>query len=150
MREDRPASEATEGKEVNAKSMRLHARSKRTLAIAAFVMIFSMGGAAVAWACTALATLDLNTSSAGVGDQVVATGQGFSWYPTDSPVFIRVNGTDGTLVAETKPDLLNRSFQEGFSVPELPSGSYVVTAEQYDALGDPIAGTPARATLEIE
>lgn len=130
--------------------VRLHVGRKRSLAIAAFIMIFSLGGAAVAYACTALATLDLSHNSAVPTQEIVATGNGFDWKPTSSPVEVRIAADDGGVVWTGQPDLLSSSFQASFNVPELSPGSYVVSASQYNAFGDPVPGTPAKAVLEVK
>ena len=101
--------------------------------------------AAVAYACTNLATLNLSQGSGAPGTSFTATGSSFTpnapvvfhWNSLTGPVLAKVNaGSSGAITATAK-------------VPStaLP-GDYVVVATQTVG-GQPAFGTPARATFQV-
>ena len=111
--------------------------------------------AAVAYACTNLATLNLSTSTGRPGSQVTVTGSAFGAIcvcgpqmpPT--PVTIRWGGIQGQVLVEVTPDRPG-TLSAAFTVPDAKPGYYVIVATQRDAnTGIDTYGTPARATFEI-
>jgi hypothetical protein len=109
--------------------------------------------ASIAYACTALATLSLNTPQATPGQTVQGTGRAFSnahgSAPAAEPVVIRFASRDGQVLWTGRPDASgNIAFQ--FTVPNnARPGSYAIIATQTNADGQPVAGTPARASLTV-
>jgi hypothetical protein len=69
----------------------------------------------------------IGESSGSVGDEVTMTGSGF--YADDSYIKILVAGEE----ARTEPEIIrsdeNGNWEANFEVPELPSGTYSITAE---------------------
>lgn len=128
--------------------MRRHL-TRNFLAVIAGLLAVPLLGFSVAWACTALATLDLDhKSGAVVGDVVKGTGTGFDVAPTSSQVEVRLNGREGPLLATARADINGRIAFE-FTTPQAAPGDYVVVATQTNAQGQPRSGTPARAPFTI-
>ena len=107
--------------------------------------------AAVAFACTNLATLRLSSSSGNQGDTVTVTGSSFN-VATDvaasSPVVLHWNRLDGIPLATTTPDRAG-NIAATFPVPQGEPGYYVIVATQRDPRGVDEYGTPARASFQI-
>lgn len=103
--------------------------------------------AAIAYACTALATMDTDRKAAHAGEQVDGTGRGFSASPTASAVEIHFNARDGAVLWSGSPDL-SGNIAFSFTVPQADPGQYVLIATQTNN-GNPVGGTPARSSFEI-
>ena len=101
--------------------------------------------AAVAYACTNLATLDLSQASGAPGTSFTAVGSSFTphapvilhWNSLSGPVLAKINaGPSGAIAATAK-------------IPSTAQpGNYVVVATQ-TVQGQPAFGTPARATFQV-
>ncbi len=121
--------------------------------IALLVMVVSGGfvaSAATAYACTALATIHMNAKVATPGQVIEATGKDFSGLPVNSPVTVHWNALDGAVQWSGNPNL-DGSVAFSFEVPKnaKPGRYYTVVATQYNSSGQPIYGTPARASIRI-
>lgn len=140
--------------------------SAKRLTIVGFVLSLALvGAAALSWACTFQATLDLNPVRVVPGQTVHATGNGYDPLPTSSEVHLRLTGDGvdiplGTVPVQVGfhshlPERLAVSvdgqIDADIEIPaEVAPGTYVVVAEQFDATGRPVLGTPALATLLIQ
>lgn len=126
-------------------------RSKISLLCAAAAAASAVLGAAAAFACTNLATLDISTPSAKAGTTVAMTGSSFA-APEEgaapSPVSIHWNKVDGPVLATLMPDATG-TITGSFSPLETTPGHYVVIATQVDDEGENQFGTPARVAFEI-
>lgn len=110
--------------------------------------VFGIGFAAAAFACTALATLQTATASTAAGSTVTATGTAFS-AKAAAPVIIHWNGVGGPEVGRATPDA-NGNISAPIAVPRTAEpGQYVLVATQADAKGEPVYGTPARASIAV-
>lgn len=130
-------------------------RLRRLLVVTFLAIVLPVGAASLAYACTALATLTVNTGSAAPGQTITGTGKGFNGggHGTPAggtPVELRWNTRNGPVVA-TAPLLDaagNISFS--FAVPNVPAGQYVLIGVQTNpATGTPFYGTPARQAVRI-
>ncbi|MGH9266670.1 MAG: hypothetical protein ACRD0D_00660 [Acidimicrobiales bacterium] len=108
--------------------------------------------AAVAFACTNLATLNLSSATGKVGDSIVLTGSSFSVNSSNvansTPVVVSWNGANGPVLATVTPDK-GGNISAPFSIPEGAPGYYVIVATQKNASGVDAYGTPARASFQI-
>jgi hypothetical protein len=102
--------------------------------------------AAAAFACGSLATLKLNRTTATPGAEVSAVGGNYSSSPQASPVQLRFNGRNGTLLWEGRPSSTGR-IKATFTFPRARTGAYVILATQTAPDGRPVPGTPGRAPL---
>ena len=103
--------------------------------------------AAAAYACTALATLNLSTNSGPVGSNVVAKGAGFSGAPGASPVVLHLDRADGPVLGQAVAQ--SESFTTSFTVPQTTPGQHVIVAVQKNARGEISYGSPARAAFNV-
>lgn len=108
--------------------------------------------AAVGFACTNLATLNLSSAAGKPGDVVTVTGSSFNVNAKDvaasTPVVLHWNGVDGPVLATVQPDKAG-NISATFTVPDGQPGYYVLVATQRDAKGVDAYGTPARAAYQI-
>src|SRR5438105_4419526 len=108
--------------------------------------------AAVGYACTSLATLNLSSSAGKAGDTVTVTGSSFNVNSKDVtqsfPVVLHWNGVDGATLGQVQPDKAG-NVSATFTVPDGQPGYYVIVATQRDAKGADVYGTPARASYQI-
>lgn len=106
--------------------------------------------ASIVAACTALATMDSPQSGKAVepGSTVEGTGKGFS-AASPNEVEIRFDKRDGEVLWHGRPSPQG-TVNFSFKVPNVPSGQYVILGVQNDASGNPVAGSPARMSLEIQ
>ena len=110
--------------------------------------LFAVGFAASAFACTALATLESSSAATAPGSSITATGTGFAAKGA-GPVAIHWNGAAGPEVGRATPDA-NGNISTEVAVPHAAdSGQYVLVATQTNADGEPVYGTPARATVGV-
>ena len=114
-------------------------------AVAAVAILMT---AAVGFACTNLATLNLSTPQGKPGDVVTVTGSSFSTRAPVADVVLRWNGVDGPELARVQPDKAG-NISATFIVPESQPGYYVLTATQKDERGVDTYGTPARASYLV-
>ncbi|MCA1722213.1 MAG: hypothetical protein LC779_14325, partial [Actinobacteria bacterium] len=123
--------------------------SRRVAVVTAGIAAVPLLGLSVAWACTSLATIDMDHQKGAVaGETIHGTGQGFSQNPTSSDVQVHLDGRNGPLLASAKVDVNGRVAFE-FTTPQAAAGDHVVVATQTNAQGQPVGGTPARAPLTI-
>ncbi len=108
---------------------------------------------AAAWACTALATLEV-APAAGISGQEVA-GKGYGYHgqkraglASPSQVEVRWQSIDGPVVWKGFPDP-SGNLKFTFKLPEGAPGYYTVIASQKTAEGREINGGPARATVAL-
>lgn len=104
--------------------------------------------AAAAYACTALATLNLSAPSGPVGTNVVAKGAAFSTAPGASPVVLHLDRADGPVLGQATPDRAG-NFSVGFAVPQTEAGHHAIVATQLNAKGQMAYGTPARTSFQV-
>ena len=110
--------------------------------------VVAVGFAATAFACTALATLETATAATPSGSNITATGTSFATKGA-GPVVIHWNGVSGPEVGRATPDA-NGNISAAVAVPKgADPGQYVLVATQAKANGDPVYGTPARASLAV-
>lgn len=102
----------------------------------------------VAFACGRLATLYLFPGQAKQGATVGGYGRNFNVAPTASPVTLHFNSRTGNVLWSGRPNPAGQ-ISPSFQVPNVPSGYYLIMAEQNGPNGTPSAGTPGRAVLFI-
>ena len=111
-----------------------------------------LASAAVGFACTNLATLNLSSAAGKPGDVVTVTGSSFAVNSRDVaasfPVTLRWNGVDGAALATVQPDKAG-NISATFAIPDGQPGYYVIVGTQKDANGADTYGTPARASYQI-
>ena len=114
-----------------------------------------LAAAAVAYGCTAAATLSPSPSAAAPGTTVTVTGKYFGTHdPEDitsnSPVQIRLGSVTGPVLANAKPTGTDRAFTVNVTVPAgTPVGDSFLSATQLSSTGTPVYGTPARQAFEV-
>lgn len=127
-------------------------RAKTSVVFSMVVVAVTLLGA-VAFACTNLATLNLDKAAGMAGDPVALTGSSFA-VPSKTrpgpviPVVVHWNGVDGPVLATVMPDEAGNISAE-FTIPEGQAGYYVIVATQRNAEGVDSYGTPARASFQI-
>lgn len=110
--------------------------------------VLAVAFAASAFACTALATLQTSTASTAAGSNITATGSAFAAQGA-GPVVIHWNGVAGPEVGRAIPDA-NGNISAPVAVPKTAEpGQYVLVATQATAKGEPVYGTPARASVAV-
>lgn len=116
------------------------------VALAGAVMLFG----SVAFACTNLATLNLNKASGQPGDTLEVTGSSFrvAKEGPSNPVLLRWNGLEGPVLAQTLPDAAGNVSLTA-TIPQAQPGYYVLVATQHSPEGVAEYGTPARAAFQI-
>lgn len=117
------------------------------------LLAIPVSAAAVAYACTALATLHASSGTAVAGTTITVTGKFFA--PHDaadirtSPAFIRMDRLDGAALTQVSP-ASNGTFSVDVTVPTVNAGEHVLIATQNGIDGRPAYGTPARTVLTVE
>lgn len=126
-------------------------RSRVGVVFGAVVGGLLLAGVATAWACVALASVELTPGKAASGSQVTAKLSNFNTSdPTFSAVELHWGSINGPVLASALgPQLAASGNKMNFIVPDGEAGNYVVIATQYDSSGAPAFGTPARATLTV-
>lgn len=122
-------------------------RTKTFLVATAVAMTMIVG---TAFACTNLATLNLSAAAGQAGDTITVTGSSFS-VPSEGEipaVVMTWNGVEGEELASVTPDSAG-NVSATFAIPDGQPGYYVVVASQIDEEGEPMYGTPARASFQI-
>ncbi len=123
-------------------------RTRRSSIVIAGLVGVPLAAMSFAYACTALATLEVDKSAAQVGADVAGTGAGFSNSPLSSPVEVHFNARDGQVLWSGRP-AVDGKIAFNFTVPQAAPGDYVLIATQMGQNGQPIGGTPARAPFEV-
>ncbi|MEX0658559.1 MAG: hypothetical protein WD080_05455 [Egibacteraceae bacterium] len=122
-------------------------RTKTFLVATAVAMTMVVG---TAFACTNLATLNLSAAAGQAGDSITVTGSSFS-VPSEGEtpaVVMTWNGAEGEELASVTPDSAG-NVSATFEIPDGQPGYYVIVASQMDEEGEPMYGTPARASFQI-
>lgn len=110
-------------------------------------------GAMAAWACTNLATLNLEKASGAAGENVGVTGSSFNTSDGASAVELRWDGIEGQVLASAQPDSAG-NIDASVTVPsDATSGYHVLVATQTvtndDGEVSTAYGTPARAAFSV-
>lgn len=129
----------------------MRAVRKTASVAAAFVAVTGLTFAAVAYACTALATLSLSAPAGNPGSSTTVTGSGFAaaGVTAAAPVAIHFGGIDSPVLAEATPDRTG-SISVPIAIPENANpGPQVIVATQKNAKGEAQGGTPARAPFQV-
>lgn len=123
---------------------------RRVVTVLAAVAVMLMGSAMAAFACTNLATLNLSETVAQPGTEIDITGTSFA--TADSPVQVRWDGTDGSVLAEVDTDGTG-TFETVVTVPaDAEPGHHVLLVTQMVEGEDgpvPAYGTPAKTSFFI-
>lgn len=128
---------------------------KKTVVFGAVVTALVLT-AALAWACTNLATLNLSSAVGKAGDTVTVTGSSFG-VPSAAnlakgqqpfPVVLHWNGAEGPVLGQATPDNAG-NISATITVPQAAPGYYVLVARQLNDKGQDSYGTPARAAFQI-
>jgi|GEM_PF-6333593 len=134
----------------------MHPSGKRVwLLLIMGLLAVPVTAAGIAYACTALATLSTNTSSAAQGASVTVSGKGFAPHdPADirtTPVEVHMDTASGPVLAQASPSGNNSggTFSVDVTVPSVDPGDHVLIATQNGIDGRPAYGTPARAVLTV-
>ena len=128
---------------------------RRTCLASLGALCVPLSAAAVAYGCTAAATLTPASTAAAAGDTVTVTGKYFGTHDpedvtTNSPVQIRLGSLTGPVLGSAKPTGTEREFTVSITVPrETPAGDSFLTATQLSATGTPVYGTPARQAFKV-
>jgi hypothetical protein len=110
----------------------------------------------VAYACTALATLSTNRTSAVAGDTVTVSGKGFAPHDASdirsSPAVVRMDSASGPVLAQASPssNSTGGTFSTDITVPKVDAGEHVIVVTQNGIDGRPAFGTPARTVLTVD
>ena len=109
---------------------------------------------AVAYGCTALATVSTSNPSAVAGSSVAVAGKFFAPHdPADirtSPALIHLDTVDAPAIASASPDAAG-TFSVPITVPAtIAAGDHVLIVTQNGSDGAPAFGTPARTILTVD
>jgi len=126
---------------------------RRPLYLAVFGTIaVPLVAASIAYACGALASISVSTSSGDPGATVNGVGTGFSnshgGAPSSEPVVLHLETRSGPVLWSGRPDASGR-IEFSFVVPQVDPGPYALIATQNNADGVPAPGTPARASFTV-
>lgn len=125
--------------------MKMLSTKSRLGAIASVSALTLMLVGAIAYACTNLATLNLEKATGAAGDQIAITGSSFG---ADQPVTLHWNSLEGAELATVSPDQAG-NISASVTIPEAQPGYYVIVATQTGEDGSQVFGGPARATFQI-
>lgn len=118
----------------------------RAVTMAGVVGMLLAVTAMVAYACTNLASLNLETSTGAAGDQLTVSGSSFGAEPE---VVLHWNSVEGQELASVTPDQAG-NITASITVPEdVQPGYYVVVATQTAEDGSQVFGGPARAAFQV-
>lgn len=104
--------------------------------------------ASAAYACASLATLNVDPERGRPGATITGKGGNYCADPSCSPVTVHFKGRSGPVLAEIRPGA-DRKISFEFKVPKAARGWYSIVAVQNKADGNPVAGTPGRASLKV-
>lgn len=116
-------------------------------------VLLLLGGAS-AWACTNLATLNLDTTHAQAGDTVQITGSSYKLTESGGQeVILRWNAFDGPVLASTTPDSSGNIAVSLVIPSDAQPGPHVIVGaqevERPDGSMVPAHGTPTRASIVV-
>ena len=110
---------------------------------------------ALAYGCTAAATLSASPGAAAAGSTVTVTGKYFGTHDPEDvtsnpPVQLRLGSVTGPVLANAAPAGTDRAFTVQFTIPSgTPAGDTFISATQLSATGTPVYGTPARQAFRV-
>lgn len=126
------------------------------LLLALGVLAAPVSAAGVAYACTALATINTSTTSAVVpGATITVSGKFFAPHdPSDvrtTPAVVHLDRVDGPALAQASPTPASSggTFSVDITVPAVEPGDHVVIVTQNGIDGRPAYGTPARTVVTV-
>ena len=109
--------------------------------------------AAIAYGCTALASLSVSPGAGAPGQVVTVNGSGFGSHDpagtTNGLAEIRIGSATGPVLATAAPSGQDRSFSVQVAVPEMAAGDTVIIATQKTSTGTNVFGTPARQAFTV-
>lgn len=111
--------------------------------------------AAVAYGCTAVATLTVGPTAARAGSTVTVTGKFFGTHDpatdnTNGLAEIRLGSLTGPVLATAAPTGTSRSFSVQVEIPAgTAAGKTFIAATQKTATGTNVFGTPARQEFTV-
>lgn len=130
---------------------------RRLLVLVLGAMAGVVVAASAAFACANLAAITLSTNTAAPGSTVEFRGDAFRDGPAEpqeegpdavTDVVVRWNSRSGEELWSGRSE--NRTVTGSFTVPDVSAGHYMVVATQYYVeSGAPVAGAPARASIEV-
>lgn len=124
------------------------ATTQRRLVVVLGVMVGLLAAASIAYACGVISTLKLDQEQAAPGDTVTGQGDVFREGEGFNDAEVRWGSREGQVLWSGSPGE-DRTIHPEFTVPDVEPGSYMVLATQTDAEGNPVAGSPARTTIEV-
>jgi hypothetical protein len=108
----------------------------------------ALGLASSAFACQVLATLAVSPTSGPAGTTITATGENYSGSTTSGPIEIRLDSRTAPVLASVPAG--SRSLKVTFDLPAgTKVGYHTVIATQMLSNGNPVAGTPGRASFKV-
>ncbi len=129
---------------------------KRTaLMLGLGVLAVPLVGTALAYGCTAIATLQTSSAEGTPGSVVTVTGKGFGTHDaqderSNRPAEIRMGSLTAPVLATTSPTGDNGTFTAQFTVPaDAPAGETFIAVTQERADGRTVYGTPARQAFTV-
>jgi hypothetical protein len=129
--------------------------SKRAwFAISLGLLAVPLVATAIAYGCTAVATLSADPGAAAAGSTITVSGQGFGTHDpalanSNGPAEIRLGSVTGPVLATASPTGTKRTFSVQVTVPQAAAGDTFITATQTTASGTPVYGTPARQAFTV-
>lgn len=122
-------------------------RSKRRAVTITTIVGFILAATAMlAYACTNIASLNLESSTGAAGDRISVTGSSFGAQPE---VVLHWNSIEGAELATVQPDRAG-NIATSIVVPEnTQPGYYVIVATQTSEDGGQVFGGPARAAFQV-
>jgi len=134
----------------------MHISQKRVLTFAGMgALAVPLTAVAIAYACTSIATLSMDRSSALAGSTITVTGKGFTPHDagdtTTDAAKVRFDDIDGAVVATANPSSAadGGKFSIQVQVPGLGAGDHVLVVTQNGSDGRPAYGTPARQVFTV-
>lgn len=133
---------------------------KTVSAVAGLAAFVGLSFAAVAYACTSLATLNTSAPAGNPGGNVTVSGAGFASSqaaaaapgaaPTAaSPVVLHWDGVAGPELGRVAADRAG-NISAPIAIPQnATAGNHVIVATQQNAKGQTVGGTPARAPFQV-
>ena len=111
--------------------------------------------AALAYGCTAVATLAASQGAATAGTTISVTGKYFGTHDpatdnTNGRAEIRLGSLTGPVLATGAPSGSDQAFTVNVTIPAgTPAGDTFIAATQKRANGTPVYGTPARQAFKV-
>lgn len=119
---------------------------RRALTVTGAVGFLLAATAMIAYACTNLASLNLESSTGAAGDTLQVTGSSFGAEPD---VTLHWNSVEGAELATVTPDQAG-NINATITIPEdAQPGYFVLVATQTGEDGSQVFGGPARAAFQV-